>query len=281
MLLQTAGRNGMAVIHIQDLTFSYEKEVVLEKIDLDVEERDFLAIIGPNGGGKSTLLKLILGINPLQKGTLSIFGKPPGKARAYIGYVPQNTNINTHFPIKVIEVVLMGHVGEKRPLFGYGKDETACAMGALSQVGMEAYAQNKIGSLSGGQRQRVMIARALCAHPKILILDEPTASIDIAGQKEIYELLKILNRHITVIVVSHDISVILEYANKAAHINKKLSFHDISDKKQTFHTHGEEEHFCEIELLQMLGTEQCETCTSSPALSAENGSDSSFEKKKR
>jgi zinc transport system ATP-binding protein len=105
-----------------------------------------------------------------------------------------------------------------------------------------------------------MIARALCAHPKILILDEPTSSIDITGQKEIYELIKTLNENITILVVSHDISVILEYANKAAHVNKGLSYHDISDKKQTFHTHGNDEHFCEIELLQMIGTESCDTC---------------------
>jgi len=155
---------------------------------------------------------------------------------------------------------LMGHIGEKTPLFGYGKDEIACAMGALAQVGMQDYAQAKIGSLSGGQRQRVMIARALCAHPKILILDEPTSSIDIKGQKEIYELLKYLNSTMTIIVVSHDISVILEYANKAAYINKRLSYHDISDKNTTFHTHGDEEHFCEIELLQLLGSESCNAC---------------------
>lgn len=154
----------------------------------------------------------------------------------------------------------MGHVTDKTPLFGYGREEISCAMGALAQVGMQEFAQSKIGSLSGGQRQRVMIARALCAHPKILILDEPTSSIDIKGQKEIYELLKLLNQTITVIVVSHDISVILEYANKAAHINKQLSFHDISDKGSTFHTHGNEEHFCEIELLQMLGSKECKSC---------------------
>lgn len=257
MLLQEEYKSLNPVIQIRNLTFSYDKEIVLEKINLDVEERDFLAIIGPNGGGKSTLLKLILGVNTLRQGTIRVFGHAPKNALAMIGYVPQNTNINTDFPIKVIEVVLMGHVGEKRPLFGYGKDEISCAMGALSQVGMHAYAQNKIGSLSGGQRQRVMIARALCAHPKILILDEPTASIDITGQKEIYELLKVLNESITVIVVSHDISVILEYANKAAHINRKLSFHDISDKTSTFHPQRSEGHFCEIELLQMLAAEGC------------------------
>lgn len=250
----------MTVIDIKHLSFSYDKQIILEDINLRVEEKDFLAIIGPNGGGKSTLLKLILGINTLKKGSISVLGKEPSKSLTLIGYVPQNTNVNTDFPIKVIEVVMMGHVGGEKPLFGYGKDEVLCAMGALSQVGMEDFAQTKIGSLSGGQRQRVMIARALCAHPQILILDEPTSSIDITGQKEIYELLKMLNQSITIIVVSHDISVILEYANKAAHVNKTLSYHDISDKEKTFHTHGNDGHFCEIELLQMLGAESCNNC---------------------
>ena len=250
----------MLVIDIENLSFSYDKQLVLENINLTVEEKDFLAIIGPNGGGKSTLLKLILGINNAKKGTIKVLGKSPKQSLTQIGYVPQNTNVNTDFPIKVIEVVMMGHVDGKRPLFGYGKDEIACAMGALGQVSMADFAQRKIGSLSGGQRQRVMIARALCAHPQILILDEPTSSIDITGQREIYELLKMLNAQITIIVVSHDISVILEYANKAAHVNKTLSFHDISDKHSTFHTHGNDNHFCEIELLQMLGSESCHTC---------------------
>jgi zinc transport system ATP-binding protein len=250
----------MSVIDIKELSFAYDKQLILEDINLKVEEKDFLAIIGPNGGGKSTLVKLILGIYKPKKGRISVLGEEPSKSLFHIGYVPQNTNINTDFPIKVIEVVMMGHVEGKRPLFGYGKDEVLCAMGALAQVGMQEFAQTKIGSLSGGQRQRVMIARALCAHPKILILDEPTSSIDQAGQKEIYELLKVLNQSITVVVVSHDISVILKYANKAAHVNKILSYHDISDKKRTFHAHDDDEHFCEIELLQMLGAENCNIC---------------------
>jgi len=253
----------MNVLEIKNLSFAYEKQMVLEDITLTVEEKDFLAIIGPNGGGKSTLLKLILGINVYKKGSIKVLGKAPKNSLTQIGYVPQNTNVNTDFPIKVIEVVMMGHVEGKRPLFGYGKHEVLCAMGALEQVGMANFAQTKIGSLSGGQRQRVMIARALCAHPQILILDEPTSSIDITGQREIYELLKQLNTYITVIVVSHDISVILEYANKAAHVNKNLSYHDISDKQSTFHTHGNDEHFCEIELLQMLGNNSCNSCDTS------------------
>jgi zinc transport system ATP-binding protein len=179
----------MTAISIDNLNFSYDKQKILDSISLTVEHKDFLAIIGPNGGGKSTLLKAILGILPTKKNTIRVFGDKPSTKLSLIGYVPQNTNINTHFPIKVIDVVMMGHVGHKRPLIGYSKEEINCALGALSQVGMEKYAQYKIGSLSGGQRQRVMIARALCANPKILLLDEPTASIDVDGQQQIYELL--------------------------------------------------------------------------------------------
>jgi len=263
----------MPVVKIENLSFAYENQKVLENINLTVEERDFLAIIGPNGGGKSTLLKLILGINSLKEGEIKVLNKLPKESLNQMGYVPQNTNVNTDFPIKVIEVVMMGHTEGKRPLFGYGKHEVLCAMGALERVGMANFAQTKIGSLSGGQRQRVMIARALCAHPKILILDEPTSSIDIAGQRDIYTLLKELNAHITVIVVSHDISVVLEYANKAAHINKILSFHDISDKKSIFFPDEKEGHFCEIEMLQMLGSDSCNSCdTSTSSVTDSNGS---------
>ena len=239
----------MSIIEIKNLSFSYHKQKILENINLNVQENDFLAIIGPNGGGKSTLLKLILGINPVKDGSVYTFGEVPEKNLAKIGYVPQNTNVNTDFPIKVIEVVLMGHIGTKQPLFGYAKEETMCAMGALAQVGMENYANVKIGELSGGQRQRVMIARALCAHPKILILDEPTSSIDLDGQKQIYELLKELNNHITIIVVSHDISVIMQYANSVVHVNKKLTHHDMSGEQKKPSKH---KHFCEVELFNQF-----------------------------
>ena len=244
----------MSIIEIKNLSFSYHKQKILEGVNLNVEEKDFLAIIGPNGGGKSTLLKLILGINPVKDGSIRTFGEVPKKNLSKIGYVPQNTNVNTDFPIKVIEVVLMGHIGTKRPLFGYAKEETMCAMGALTQVGMEKFANEKIGSLSGGQRQRVMIARALCAHPKILILDEPTSSIDVDGQKQIYELLKTLNNYMTIIVVSHDVSVIMKYANSVVHINKKLTYHDISGEKSDVQNRCN--HFCEVELFNKFNEVQ-------------------------
>ncbi len=255
----------MSILNIKDLSFSYDKDLVLENINLTVQDKDFLAIIGPNGGGKSTLLKLILGIYKITSGEIKILDNKPIINLESIGYVPQNTNVNIDFPIKVIDVVLMGHIDKHnnttkttwQKIFniGYSKSELACAMGALKQVSMEDFANKKIGSLSGGQRQRVIIARALCAHPKILILDEPTASIDAKGQKQIYDLLEVLNKTITIIVVSHDISVILGYANKVAHINKQLVFHDITNQHN--HNHKEDEHFCEVEMLQMLGKCKC------------------------
>ena len=245
----------MPVVEIRNLTFSYDKDVVLQDINLSVQEKDFLVLIGPNGGGKSTLVKLILGISAIQKGSIRILNQASEKSISQIGYVPQNTNVNINFPIKVIEVVMMGGRARKGALFGYKKEEVAHAMETLEEVGMKEEAHKKIGSLSGGQRQRVMIARALYSKPKILLLDEPTASIDAGGQKQIYELLKELNEEITVIVVSHDLSVVLEYATKVAHINKKLSFHDLGSIKKEFNVNSN--HICEVELLQMLGKCQC------------------------
>jgi len=252
-----------SVISISNLSYGYEKQEVLHNINLEVKERDFLAIIGPNGGGKSTLLKAILGIHEIEQGSIKIFNQSSSKNLAKIGYVPQNTNINTNFPIKVIEVVMMGHIhslkeqkSSRKPWhkylsIGYNEFERSCAMSALKQVGMDQFANAKIGSLSGGQRQRVMIARALCAHPAILLLDEPTANIDVEGQKQIYQLLKELNKFITVVVVSHDISVVLSYASKVAHINKTITYHDISNYSDVArHENG---HFCEVEMLERMG----------------------------
>ena len=247
------------LLEIKNLSFAYEKQKVLEDINLEINPKDFLAIIGPNGGGKSTLLKLILGINKIQSGIIKVEGKDSTKSLNIIGYVPQNTNINTDFPIKAIEVVLMGHTDKKRFFFGYSEEETKKAKNALKKVGMSEFANKKIGSLSGGQRQRVMIARALFADPKILLFDEPTSSIDVKGQKDIYNLLKELNKNLTVVVVSHDISIILEYASKVAYINKTLVLHDLDTSNKQFNT--KDTHFCEVELLNMLGNTSKKGCS--------------------
>lgn len=248
-LLQTNSTNP-TLITIEHLSYNIHKEEILKDINLEISQKDFLVIIGPNGGGKSTLLKLILGIYEIHSGSITIKHTSTSRQLDIIGYVPQNTNINLNFPIKVIEVVMMGFASKKK-LFGYAKEDLALAMSLLEQVGMQEYAHQRIGALSGGQRQRVMLARALFADPKILILDEPTASIDVQGQAKIYELLKKLSEKIAVIVVSHDLSVILNYATKVAHINKKLSYHDMSSFENSFDTN--KEHICEVELLEMLG----------------------------
>ncbi|NLN13947.1 MAG: ABC transporter ATP-binding protein [Arcobacter skirrowii] len=241
----------MDLIKIKNLFFKYQKTDILENVNLTIKDDDFLAIIGPNGGGKSTLLKLILGLLPLQSGKIEKYIK-----NSQIGYVPQNTNLNIDFPITALEVVLMGHVSSKKRIFGYSKDEISCALESLNQVGMKDYANKKIGDLSGGQRQRVFIARALCSNPKIMLLDEPTASIDVQGQQEIYELLRELNKSICIVVVSHDLSILLNYAKNVAHINRSLVYHSLAEvqKNVTF----ADDHLCEVELLSALGkTQMC------------------------
>ena len=239
----------MDLINIKNLFFKYQKTEVLENVNLTIKDDDFLAIIGPNGGGKSTLLKLILGLLPLQSGTIE-----KNIENNQVGYVPQNTNLNIDFPITALEVVLMGHISSKKRLFGYSKDEISCAIESLNQVGMKDFANKKIGDLSGGQRQRVFIARALCSNPKIMLLDEPTASIDVQGQQEIYELLRELNKTICIVVVSHDLSILLNYAKNVAHVNRGLVYHSLAEVQKNVTL--SDDHLCEVELLSALGKTQ-------------------------
>ena len=239
----------MDLINIKNLFFKYQKTEVLENVNLTIKDDDFLAIIGPNGGGKSTLLKLILGLLPLQSGTIE-----KNIENNQVGYVPQNTNLNIDFPITSLEVVLMGHISSKKRLFGYSKDEISCAIESLNQVGMKDFANKKIGDLSGGQRQRVFIARALCSNPKIMLLDEPTASIDVQGQQEIYELLRELNKTICIVVVSHDLSILLNYAKNVAHVNRGLVYHSLAEVQKNVTL--ADDHLCEVELLSALGKTQ-------------------------
>ncbi|MBL3520656.1 ABC transporter ATP-binding protein [Arcobacter lanthieri] len=239
----------MNLINIKNLFFKYQKTDVLENVNLTIKNDDFLAIIGPNGGGKSTLLKLILGLLPIQNGIIEKNIK-----NSEVGYVPQNTNLNIDFPITALEVVLMGHISSKKKLFGYSKDEIFCALDSLEKVGMKDFANKKIGDLSGGQRQRVFIARALCSNPRIMLLDEPTASIDVKGQQEIYELLRKLNENICIVVVSHDLSILLNYAKNVAHVNRSLVFHSLDQVQKNVTL--TDDHLCEVELLSALGKTQ-------------------------
>jgi zinc transport system ATP-binding protein len=214
------------VIDIHDLCFRFGGEPVLNGVDLTVREGDFLAVIGPNGGGKTTLLKLMLGLLTPASGSVRVFGRPPQAVSHRIGYVPQDVHINTRFPVSVLDVVLMGRLRPGRSLLRQTAADRAQAAEMLARVEMDGLRDRRIGELSGGQKQRVMVARALAGEPDILFLDEPTASIDAKGQGEFYRLLKDLNRAITILVVSHDLMVVSGFANSVACVNQRLHYHD-------------------------------------------------------
>jgi zinc transport system ATP-binding protein len=242
----------MAIIEIKDLDFAYNGEAVLKDLNLSIRQKDFVAIIGPNGGGKTTLLKLLLGLLTPVKGTVRVDGKFPQEASPCIGYVPQDVHTNRSFPITAVDVVLMGKLDPKKHLSRRSATNRRDALAALERMEMQAHAEKKIGVLSGGQRQRVFIARALVTQPKLLLLDEPTASIDTKGQADFYRLLRELNKDITVLVVSHDLLVISRYVKSVACVNKKLHYHDqaeiTGDMLETMYPCTVEE-VCPVELI--------------------------------
>ncbi|MGB3211051.1 MAG: ABC transporter ATP-binding protein [Desulforhopalus sp.] len=214
------------IVQIDDLYFYYNGQEVLKDINLTVNKGDFVSIIGPNGGGKTTLVKLILGLLSPSRGTVRVKGKAPSENGTVIGYVPQYINHNLSFPASAMDVVLMGKYDPgKRFKFRTKRKDREEALEALRQLGMADHAGRKITDLSGGQRQRVLIARALVTHPELLVLDEPTASLDTKGQTDFFKLLKQLNRELTILVVSHDLLIVSSYAKSIACVNKRLHYH--------------------------------------------------------
>ncbi|MFC1555147.1 metal ABC transporter ATP-binding protein, partial [candidate division KSB1 bacterium] len=176
--------------------------------------------------GKTTLLKLLLGMLEPKTGNIEIFGRTPSDAAKLIGYVPQNININENFPVSVKDVAVMGRLGATKKLLHYTNKDYSIAKNALEQVDMMEYCNVRIGEISLGQKQRVFIARALVTEPEILILDEPTASLDPSGQQKLFNILKELNKELTILVVSHNLNILDGYVNKVACINRELLFHD-------------------------------------------------------
>ena len=248
----TSSPTSSPVIDIQDVGFSYNGQTVLEHIDLQVLKGDFLAMIGPNGGGKTTLLKMMLGLLSPQIGSIRVFGKPPKKVSHRTGYVPQDVDINLHFPVSVLDVVLMGKLAPGGRRNGFSRQDRATARKALEKLDMGAYSSRRIGDLSGGQRQRVFVARALAAEPELLFLDEPTASIDTKGQRQFYSLLSELNAHLTIVLVSHDLMVLSGYVKSVACVNQHLHYHDQGEItgemiEEIYHCGGEEE--CPVGLI--------------------------------
>ena len=220
---------SVPVVEIRDLWFSFNGVPVIKEADLSVRQKDFLALLGPNGGGKTTLLKLILGLLKPDRGTVLVFGKTPSQVVQRMGYMPQNVSFNRNFPITVLDVVLMGRLRHSRNWSGYTRDDRVAAQRAMERVGMWKYRKRRVGELSGGQRQRAFIARALVTDPELLLLDEPTASVDTKGQTDFYTLLKELNETVTIIVVSHDISVLSSYVKCVGCVNQRVFYHDAAE----------------------------------------------------
>jgi zinc transport system ATP-binding protein len=216
---------NQTIIETHNLNFSYNGQPVIRDVNLKIQSGDFMAMIGPNGGGKTTLLKLMLGLLKADSGSIRIFGKPPKEVSYRIGYVPQDIHTSQNFPISSSDVVLMGKLKPGRGWSRHAKEDRMDALQALERVGIGKYGNRRIGELSVGQKQRVFIARALVTDPDILFLDEPTASIDTKGQNEFYAILKELNPKITIIVVSHDLMVISKYVKSVACVNQRLHYH--------------------------------------------------------
>lgn len=243
------------LIEIQDLCFTRSNIDILHDINLSVYHDDFIAIIGPNGGGKTTLLKLILGFLKPSRGEIRIKGSNPREHSLNIGYVPQHVNNNLGFPVTALDVVLMGiaRKDQSKCAFSEKKRNIEIANHALEKIGVSHVASRKIASLSGGQRQRVLIARALAAQPELLILDEPTASIDTKGQTEFYELLQQLNEELAIVMVSHDLMVVSSYVKSIICLNRRMHYHQSFNNSRevldAFYSCSVED-TCPVELVQ-------------------------------
>jgi len=222
------------IVEVHDLCFSYSGKEVLHGVDLIVDQGDFVAVVGPNGGGKTTLVKLIIGLLKPTRGTVKLTAQRGGRKGVEIGYVPQQINHNLSFPATALDVVIMGkHVPQKRRFLNRSSKDRSDGLEALEKMGIAEFAHRKISDLSGGQRQRVLIARALVTQPDLLVLDEPTASIDSKGQNDFYHLLQELNKDLTIIMVSHDLLAVSAFAKSVACVNKRLHYH------QSFASSGE------------------------------------------
>lgn len=220
------------LIEVKDLTVYYGNTRALSNVNLAVEEGEYLGIIGPNGGGKTTLLKCIAGLTKYKTGTISIKDK-----NIRIGYVPQFSNLDKGFPITLVEVVLSGMINPKlKPFYRYAQKEKDRAYELLEKVGIKSLAKRQISELSGGEFQKMLIARALAQEPKLLLLDEPTASVDAKSRSQIYKLLGRLNEEMTIILVTHDLLAISSEVRSLACLNNTLVYHGGPEMNETILT---------------------------------------------
>lgn len=213
------------IISIKSLWAGYESDMILEDVSFEMFPRDYVGLIGPNGGGKTTLIRVILGLLKPDQGSVSVMGEEPKKGRRQIGYVSQFQVEDKHFPVNVWDVVSMGRL-QKNPLKNLrlkGEDKDAIEE-ALSETGMLEYRKESMNELSGGQRQRVFISRALVTEPRLLLLDEPTSSVDSHSSNQLYDLLAKLNDHLSILLISHDLTAISTYVKTVGCVNRRLVY---------------------------------------------------------
>jgi zinc transport system ATP-binding protein len=216
------------VVCFDGVFFSYGRHLVVEDADFDIFEGESICVVGPNGGGKSTLLKLMLGLLSPEKGQVAVFGAPAKVGRRHVGYVPQQIEFDPLFPVSALDVTLMGRLGGGSLGF-VDKANRSAAMEALAQMGLADHARQAFASLSGGQRQGVLIARALAANAKLLLLDEPTAHVDVAAEERLISNLAALNSRLTIITVSHDLAFVSRSVPKVICVNRCVHLHPTTE----------------------------------------------------
>ncbi len=217
------------VISTRGLSFSYDREPVLEHVDFSIAERDLVCMVGPNGGGKTTLLRLMTGLIRPDRGVIEVFGTTPERSRRRIGYMPQHARLDPAFPAGVLDIVLMGRLGHGRGFGPYSSNDKQVAARALDEVGLSDKREASFGALSGGERQRVLVARALACEPDVLLLDEPMANLDPVVQDDLYALFRQLNQRLTIIVVSHDIGFVSEAFRTVVCVNRTVHTHPTNE----------------------------------------------------
>jgi len=211
------------IIELHNVSFGYSGTPVLSNVNLTVHEGDMVSMLGPNGGGKTTLLKLILGLLEPNRGSVRVAGGPPRENLRYLGYVPQYSRFDEKFPITLREVVLTGRLS--KPFGFYTREDREAAGEAIAEVGLEDFKNRPFQALSGGQRQRVLIARALAGRPSVLLLDEPTSNIDAAVGNMLHKLLRELNRNHTILLVTHDVGFVNDLTNRVFCVNNVVHEH--------------------------------------------------------
>jgi len=213
-------------INFNNVNFNFDTSPVLQDVNFVINRGDFISILGPNGGGKTTLAKLMLGLYTPSSGEVLIHGKLPIQTRDIIGYVPQYSLFDPNFPVSVLDVVLMGRINNFS--IRYTKEDKLYAENAMESVGISDLRTKPYSDLSGGQRQRVLIARALATDPQILLLDEPTANVDAAVEYKMSTMLSKLQKTMTILLITHDLGFVSELVNKVVCVNKKVHIHPTS-----------------------------------------------------